>query len=579
MSDVGYADDLVSLSSSLTGLQHNAVLMSAFALLFDHSISAPKLSGSLPRLDPAQPLINHTWTGLDYHYHPSTHHRHYHISWTYPRPGPPPDHADPGYKGLSHPSFYHPQLSTGDGHSSSCRLNQHDGQGGIYRTVHPVVISGPPGRGRPPQPRIPKSASTSPDAPQRTALHAYIRWGPWAPQPLRPSQPQEMVTGKGGGLPGSAVQGLLHALVVSRGSFLHQHKGDFIGPFTPVWGSSLGALGPDTALRLSLTLGPVSHPLLRPLNLGLDRLDDFKLLHTLRRLNLSTWADLTSRSPDGTRKWLDLASLLPDVVLPHSLPPHHLGRVIWMPPGPDSSCDSPMVSTSGPVGASSRSLAPIRRAMQSPPNAGLHYPAAGIRAGYPTTIKHMDFVSRVTHRLLVSIAKDSGKGTIHAEFPDHVGTHTLPTPSWPDFLRSLLPRGHSWSVYTDASWQAKQPLQAQAVFGTQGTHEGREALFLTADFPGLVFTHRRRPLRDPPDPAGPRRYGTGGRTACNLHRAISSVHLELVPSGHDLFGLSRGREKDHATVDPRQSLPGRRCCPGRGSSSPPRSLFTGRWPP
>ena len=41
VSDLGYADDLVSLSSSLAGLQHKADLMSAFALLFDLTISAP----------------------------------------------------------------------------------------------------------------------------------------------------------------------------------------------------------------------------------------------------------------------------------------------------------------------------------------------------------------------------------------------------------------------------------------------------------------------------------------------------------------------------------------------------------
>ena len=125
-----------------------------------------------------------------------------------------------------------------------------------------------------------------------------------------------------GGLPGAAIQGLLaRASANSGGSFLHQQQGDFIGPFsiTPVWGSSLGALGPDTALRLSPTLGPVSHPLLRPFTLGFDRLDDFKLLRALRRLNLSTWADLTTRSRDGTRQWLDLATLLPAVTLPSSI--------------------------------------------------------------------------------------------------------------------------------------------------------------------------------------------------------------------------------------------------------------------
>ena len=50
VSDIGYADDLVSLSSSLAGLQHKADLMSAFALLFDLTISAPKLRAAASAL-------------------------------------------------------------------------------------------------------------------------------------------------------------------------------------------------------------------------------------------------------------------------------------------------------------------------------------------------------------------------------------------------------------------------------------------------------------------------------------------------------------------------------------------------
>ena len=74
------------------------------------------------------------------------------------------------------------------------------------------------------------------------------------------------------GIPGLAVKGLLsRASAVSGGYFLRQHQRNFIGPFTatPVCGSSLGALGPDASLRLSPTLGQISHPLLRPLTLGL----------------------------------------------------------------------------------------------------------------------------------------------------------------------------------------------------------------------------------------------------------------------------------------------------------------------
>ena len=121
-----------------------------------------------------------------------------------------------------------------------------------------------------------------------------------------------------GGLPAIAVTGLLtRASEVSGGQFILPGQGDFIGPFspTPVCGSSLGALGPDSALCLATILGP-THPLLRPLSLGLPRLDNLKLLRTFRHLELSTWADLTSRAPDGTRAWLDLTVLLPDLALP-----------------------------------------------------------------------------------------------------------------------------------------------------------------------------------------------------------------------------------------------------------------------
>ena len=56
VSDLGYADDLVSLSSSMAGLQLEADIMSAFALLFDLTISAPKLRAACL----GTPLINPT---------------------------------------------------------------------------------------------------------------------------------------------------------------------------------------------------------------------------------------------------------------------------------------------------------------------------------------------------------------------------------------------------------------------------------------------------------------------------------------------------------------------------------------
>ena len=57
VSDLGYADDLVSLSCTPDGLQHKADLMSAFALLFDLTISAPKLRAVCLGMSPPHPTL------------------------------------------------------------------------------------------------------------------------------------------------------------------------------------------------------------------------------------------------------------------------------------------------------------------------------------------------------------------------------------------------------------------------------------------------------------------------------------------------------------------------------------------
>ena len=85
-----------------------------------------------------------------------------------------------------------------------------------------------------------------------------------------------------GGLPALAVGGLLtRAALVSGGQFLVPAQGDFISPNPTalVWGSSLGALGPDTTISLSPTQGSVSHPLLCPIST--PRRDNHALLRTL----------------------------------------------------------------------------------------------------------------------------------------------------------------------------------------------------------------------------------------------------------------------------------------------------------
>ena len=90
-------------------------------------------------------------------------------------------------------------------------------------------------------------------------------------------------------------------------------------------------------------------------------------------------------------------------------------------------------------------------------------------------------MSRGTHRLLVTFTAD--KGSIIAEFPAHLGPTPTSLQPWTDSLRHSLSRVHSWSVYTDASWRAIHPLPAPSVVGMQGTHEGRGALFVSADSP------------------------------------------------------------------------------------------------
>ena len=69
------------------------------------------------------------------------------------------------------------------------------------------------------------------------------------------------------------------------------------------------------------------------------------------------------------------------------------------------------------------------------------------------------------------------------EFPNTPSLTTIPQPSWMAPFRNTLTSAASWSVYTDASWKAAHPIQAQALFGLQGTHLGWGALFLSADSP------------------------------------------------------------------------------------------------
>ena len=58
------------------------------------------------------------------------------------------------------------------------------------------------------------------------------------------------------------------------------------------------------------------------------------------------------------------------------------------------------------------------------------------------------------------------------EFPDTPNLTPLTPSTWMEMLLPPPSTAHSWSVYADASWRLITTLQAQAVFGLQGSHHG-----------------------------------------------------------------------------------------------------------
>ena len=188
VSDVGYADDLVSLSSSLTDLQYKADLMSAFALLFDLTISAPKLRAAcLGSISPNPSLTIHG------------------PGWT---PTLIPVRTD-GTITILGLTFDLNHLQSTQAQSTKAHLTQASTILGYQRVTDTAALVASIST-------MAKAANTaqfipwSPqdllalDVPLNRAFrrllqlpptHAHCRWGTGTPTPLRPSQPQEMVDG------------------------------------------------------------------------------------------------------------------------------------------------------------------------------------------------------------------------------------------------------------------------------------------------------------------------------------------------------------------------------------------------
>ena len=257
VSDLGYADDLVSLSSSLAGLQHKADLMSAFALLFDLTISAPKLRAAC--LGPTLPNPTLTIHGP---------------GWT-PTTIPVRTQGSITILGLTldidaqqttQPLLTRTHLTQAATILSHQRVADTTALVASISTMAKAAYTAQ---------FLPWSTEDllALDVPLNHTFRRLLLLPPSHPNALLDIGPKEGGLGlprlsdqinlrkwsilcrlqERGGLPALATSGLLtRAAASSGGQFLIPQQGDFIGPHSdsPVWGSSLGALGPDTNLHL-----------------------------------------------------------------------------------------------------------------------------------------------------------------------------------------------------------------------------------------------------------------------------------------------------------------------------------------
>ena len=195
-------------------------------------------------------------------------------------------------------------------------------------------------------------------------------------------------------------------------------------------------------------------------------------------MNITTWADLTARSPDGLRTWLDVPTLFPDLALP-AFPPN---PAPW--PGDPCStrpgqfwrlnCGKDDWAWGGIFQIlhlqPDRDVLTLQRWTVTSSGPARHHTIALF--GQPMDTTCVDFSSRRLTRLIVLLARCLHRGTIRAEFPD---TPSLGQPILPTWATSFSPRLRtdcSWSIYTDASWREMQPIPAESVFGIHGTHQG-----------------------------------------------------------------------------------------------------------
>ena len=143
------------------------------------------------------------------------------------------------------------------------------------------------------------------------------------------------------------------------------------------------------------------------------------------------WADLTSRAPNGTRTWLDLPELLPDLPLP-SYPPV---PQLW--PGDPASTRPGQFwrLTRGPGDWDWGGIHQIIAYLREENVLKLQRWTEGrsrslTRFGNTFTTSPADFTYQCSHRLLVHPIRSHGKGILRAEFPDTPELTSSPGPSW-----------------------------------------------------------------------------------------------------------------------------------------------------
>ena len=263
------------------------------------------------------------------------------------------------------------------------------------------------------------------------------------------------------------------------------------------------------------------------------------MLRSLRRLDHSTWADLTTRHPDGRRTWLDLPTLHPELALQKA---------------PRVRVHSGVCPGETGTGLGGHLLYPERGELTTQrwtvTSSGLTRPHFLSRAGHP----RLYITSRPAHRLLVTLARGQRTGTIPAELMDthipHVDRHHLTPPPEHLLLVDLHRRQLKGGTPDPRGGSLRDPRFPPGEWNLIPLR--RPAALVLGYFGHSV---QKSPYTPPP-------WGLGTGSGAYSHLRGSSPPAYSPTSWHRLLGLPQCREENHVTVVARPCLHGGR----RGAS-------------